>query len=193
MRILVTFFLLGVSLSFVSCKKGEGDPAFTLKSRYKRMLGEWKLKEGITTISIKDQQALHQLYTYTFTANEFLTNVVGKGTLQGPHVLSLSMGESDDFQVKEQFGTENRIYKGHWDFLQKQGEFKNKERLMFTLQAESANPGSFASFNKALNGFTYAIEALGKKDELILRTDDELMASYKDGDIYISARYVFSH
>jgi len=192
MRLLSVFLGILILSGNSSCKKGEGDPAFTFKSRHKRMSGDWKIKEGLTSVSFKNQQTVLNVTTYSFTANEYQIAVVGKGTIKEAHTLYLSIGAEDDFEMTENFGQVTKKLKGHWDFLGKRDDFKNKERILFNLQSESSNPGSYIYFNKGLNAFTFAIEALGNKEELILRTDEELLAATADGEIYLSSRYVFS-
>lgn len=65
---------------FNSCKKGEGDPAISLKSRKSRVAGEWTVSSLTSTSSSTSGPAVTSSSTYTFDGSTVKGSTTSGGT-----------------------------------------------------------------------------------------------------------------
>ena len=134
------------SVSFVGCKKGEGDPFLSLSSRKARLSGDWKVTKGEGT------------RTYTFASQNFSETLTYDGTTETT-VTTTGAGSSTNtdkytwemtFDKKGAFTmvyTDNNgssavveTMNGTWNFTGGVGEAKNKSSIV--LYVESDTQGS---------------------------------------------------
>jgi hypothetical protein len=132
MKIKAALLLL---LCFVvtSCKKGEDDPAFSLKSRASRLHGVWVLKSA--KVEGKYDQPGERSSDFVFISDgaKFTLDFADTSAVNvsGPHKLLLDIQKKGEMEVRETFFSEGYELKGTWDFLRKNGDSKNKEDIMF--------------------------------------------------------------
>ena len=185
-----------ICCSLTSCKKGEDDPSFTLQTRTARASSEWKMKEGLLTAKIVDINNQTASITYSLSGKEYSVGIIGKGTAVGPFEIQLTLEKDNSFLCKQLIDQNLEVTKGNWQFMKKQGEYKNKERMLFKTANNVATSNSFLSFSKAGFSFVYAISELSK-DRMVLECSNELIFADVIGNVndkvYITARYVFKN
>jgi hypothetical protein len=121
-------FLLAVCAitTMLSCKKGEDDPLFSLRSRKARVTGDWKMTSGSST-SASDPS---KVTTYNGT-----TATEGKDTY--PFTFKISFKKDGSFSYEVLTDNYHMSCKGTWDFTTGIGEYKNKEQLFLTITSRS--------------------------------------------------------
>lgn len=155
MKKTIKLFMLALMIAPViltGCKKGEGDPFLSLKSRKARLVGEWNVtagkgsstNSGITT-------------TWTYDGAQNVTTY--------PSPLPTS---TDKYTMKYTFekdGTYELVYtdnnnstpeistaKGTWNFTGRVGELKNKSQLVLTTTSYTTSAGTVTvSGSEAMN------------------------------------------
>lgn len=178
------------------CKKGENDPSFTIQTRTARASSEWKMKEGLLTAKIIDINNQSASITYSLSGKEYSVGIIGRGTAVGPFEIQLTLENDNSFLCKQVIDQDLEITKGTWQFMKKQGKYKNKERMLFKTANNVATSNNFLSFSKAGFSFVYAISEL-RKDRMVLECSNELIYADVIGNVndkvYITARYVFEN
>lgn len=193
-KIGVIVFTVLVALIFSNCKKSENDPLFSTKSRHTRACGLWTISSGSITSTYVDRNGVSSSVTYSLNNKNFTAEITGRGTLVGKFSLQLDMRDDDSFEVKQEFGGPLETYAGKWQFLHKSKDYKNKERMLFTLNANAASSVSLLSFSKGGFSFNYTINELSNDNKLVLVCEKELVLAEavngKSERYYISAQYV---
>jgi len=130
----ISILLITILTTISSCKKGEDDPFFTLRSRTSRLVGEWKVSELDYNVK-RTEDGITTDATYTY--------------LNGDIKISYKDGTYFDYKLFDRYtfeknGTyERRIeypngsYKlteGNWSWLKKNKDLglKNKEAILLT-------------------------------------------------------------
>ncbi len=179
-------------ICFVSCKKGEDDPIFSLRSRKARLTGDWHLSSGSLTLIYKKEGFTDYNETYNFTGDSYTSiNRVTGANQQGKYKLNITFNKDGGFSFLQLFGSSNVSGNGTWDFLKGVGEYKNKERLSFNASAIGGGSYWIDAFNKSKNYFIYNIVELRNK-KLVLETKEELI-EVSDADsvsYYVKSKYV---
>lgn len=192
--ITLSILLIISTITVQSCKKGENDPLFSLRTRTNRLSGNWKvvkeeIKETITNNQSGDTSyVINSIYNGTF-----------KATATTYSVLDTSFTTNDTIYYEEEIKFEsdgkysktfvlndltNTIFTdGNWIFLGKSDldNLKNKEAILLTTTVYTQTDGTNTSIDNYsnLDGETYVINQL-KNKELILtvnrssRSDDGL-------------------
>jgi hypothetical protein len=174
-----------------ACKKGADDPAFTFASRSARMEGSWKFSSGQVTLKINRASGQTGENTYIFTDAGYKITIGGIGTYEGPHFLKLTMSKDGRCVLEERIDSVTLKANGSWDFLGKGDDFKNKERVVFTLESAVGNSIVDLFFNKMQSTFVYGIREL-RKDRLVLETKEEIIFQKAGGDKYtVTSEYIF--
>lgn len=122
--------LVITALSFEGCKKGEGDPFLSLKSRKARVAGEWKVTKG----EGKDiSGSATTTWTYDGTTQ---TNTTGAFTSTDKFTDEYTFEKDGTFKLTE---TDNNgspavvtTVTGTWNFTGGVGDMKNKSQLLLT-------------------------------------------------------------
>lgn len=180
----VLFILTGILLTGMvleGCKKGEGDPGISLRSRKGRMTGEWKVSAGSTTHATATSGS-NVSTTTTYDG----TNAVSVNTVNGTaapattsgYTASLKIEKDGTFEKSEtsivNTTTTTTATKGKWNFLSGIGEFKNKEAVSFLVESVSTTTGSTTTVSSYTGedrpNVVYMIHTL-KNKELILKHD----------------------
>lgn len=125
---LIAMAAIIAATSFPGCKKGEGDPFLSLKSRKSRAAGEWKVTafsttytdpSGTDTETFDGTTVTYTSGTTTVTyAGEYTYTIEKDGTFKS-HSMESSTGYS---QTIDETGT--------WNFTSGVGEMKNKSQIV---------------------------------------------------------------
>lgn len=190
----ISILLIISTLTIQSCKKGDNDPLFSLRTRTNRLSGNWKvvkeeIKETITNNNVGDTSyVINSIYNGTY-----------KATITTYSVLDTTFTTNDTIYYEEEIKFEsdgkysktyilsdltNTIFTdGNWIFLGKSelDDLKNKEAILLTTTAFTQTDGTTTTIDNYsnLDGETYVINQL-KNKELILtvnrssRSDDGL-------------------
>jgi hypothetical protein len=123
MKILkLLLFIVMISITILSCRKGEGDPFLSLRTRKARITGEWKLKSGSITTKENDTT----IYT--------LYNGVSAETASGiyPYTEKFWFKKDGSFRIIYTNSSVSLTFNGLWRFGKriKEIELKNKEYII---------------------------------------------------------------
>ena len=172
MKKVIIVFTIGILVAsiFQSCKKGENDPAFSLRSRKARLVGEWVLTSGQQDIVV-DDGTTKTYTTYTYDG----ANRVESGSAPGTIVYSETVTINKDmtFQSVEHRDTDVLTIDGYWFFGRKSKELdlKNKETVRFTYKSISNSSGDIYGFtgNELMNnGKIWQLDQLKNKEIVVL-------------------------
>jgi hypothetical protein len=173
MKKTILFAVLGLTIAgstFTGCKKGEGDPFMSLKSRKSRMAGDWKIESGTQT-NVNGSNTT----TYTFTAT-----TVSDGTNTDTYALNYKIEKDGTFEsIETQSNTGYSVMtttKGRWNFVGKVGDFKNKDHAIFYVDSEvtvttfgSNTTTSTDTYTGDQNSYVVELHTL-KSKELVIKT-----------------------
>ncbi|OQA01464.1 MAG: hypothetical protein BWY70_00369 [Bacteroidetes bacterium ADurb.Bin408] len=112
-----------------SCKKGEGDPSLSLRSREGRLKGEWKLVSGTET-------GTSGTTTYTATFTETMCTYVYGGNSQSftyTEVVEFLKGNEFKSTITEDGQIET--CEGYWAFMDGYDEYANKEMVVIRVKS----------------------------------------------------------
>lgn len=192
MKYLLTFgavlFLLTVNVS--SCKKGDHDPFFSLKTRKARLTGKWVVSSSedvsmYTNISNNDSSNI--IVTKTVTSfdgyNEKMTYEITINGVATNDIPLLAYGiYTEEFEFKKdgtfsKIKNGNEIREGNWMFLgkNKDTKIKNKEALLlnYTKTTITDNSGIVTSSSSyfGLPGTSeiYLIDELKSKEIILIK------------------------
>jgi hypothetical protein len=170
---LILASLIVSAFTFEGCKKGEGDPFLSLRSRKARVAGEWKVVKG---------EGTHRITSNNVTYN---TTSTYDGTMETNVMTPGNVTTTDKYTVEYTFekdGTFTMIYtdnngnssdvstqKGNWNFTGGVGETKNKSQLMLTYTSVSDSNGSMTYSGTDAPTYIYNIYQL-KSKEMILES-----------------------
>jgi len=182
-----------------SCKKGENDPGFSLKTRKGRITAEWKLKEG-------------QIIEETIEGSSFSTKVIsfdgenmsyeGKSfpyseifTIERDGTFAKTLKSTTDYKVSQNQApqtidiTTNQT--GVWYFIggSKNQEYENKERVAFeTLSiVTSSSEASYTPISEKYTGTQNAeILVLDRlaRTEIIVTIDNSVEYNNEKGELF---------
>jgi hypothetical protein len=169
---LSTVLLLLFAFIFDSCKKGENDPAISLRSRKARVAGEWKLTAGTRT-SVSGSPSTTTTTTYNGTTMQ-TTVTSSLGTTVGDatgYTETIEMDKDGNFTYTVVDDGNTDIYKGTWNFTGGVGETKNKSQIMFNI-TNITSGGSTSSYTgtDALGDIVVVVDELRNK-KMVWKTD----------------------
>lgn len=172
-----------VSALFTACKKGENDPAFSLRSRKSRISGEWTMESATwhkpdTMITYNGE---NMVFSYEVGGN------LATDTLQAQHNITFNKDGTYEEVIITDYPTEYRgnglpaytltkTVKGLWNFTGGNNDTKNKSQLLLRVTEvlkSASNAGSnidALTFQGQTGGFIYEIDRLAGK-ELTLKYD----------------------
>ena len=187
------FFILSLSICFSSCKKGEDDPSFSLRTRKARIKGDWHLISGNLKLSYTKPNVTYGDNIYTLSKNSYTLVTTGNGgVFTGGYSLDLTFDKKGEFNFKQAIDTLKLNATGIWDFMDGTVDEKKKERIVCNISSINKGSGWIDAFNKSNYNFSYKIREL-RKEKLVLETEEELVASSsKDSSsVYVTSKYVF--
>ena len=112
-----------------SCKKGEGDPFLSLKSREGRLKGEWKLTEGTETGTMGTTS-----YTATFTET-MCTYVYSGQSSTFPYTEVVEFLKDNEFKSTVTNDGDIETCEGFWAFMDGYDELSDGELLVIRLKS----------------------------------------------------------
>lgn len=167
-KITVAVLMLG-TLALESCKKGEGDPALSLRSRKARLAGEWTVSAGKGS-----QTSGSTTITWTYDGAQQITTYPSP-LPQGTDKFTLTMTiEKDGTWTSTLTDTDtnpdpNYVESGTWNFTGGVGEEKNKSSIV--MMVTSRNDGSSTVTYTGSDAPTYMYDIYQLKNkEIIVKT-----------------------
>lgn len=135
---LLTLILLGTSLLFTSCRKGEDDPFLSFRSRNARLSGKWELVESSKRY---EQREDLKIIATTFKLNggtmEVIQSQLGRPNLIGEFDYSerieFDKDGTYDHEIKEE--GERYINRGNWMWIHEneQEDVGDMEAIVLTI------------------------------------------------------------
>jgi hypothetical protein len=145
MKKTILFFagIIFSSILFEGClKKGDNDPAISLRSRKARVAGDWKLSSG--SISFMEM-ATGSNYTATFNGSSATIS----GTIFGfpvndtyPYTMQLKMQKDGTYESIINDDGDITTEKGNWNFSGGNGDYKKKEQVVLKPTTITDNNGT---------------------------------------------------
>lgn len=118
-----------VLITFCSCRKGDGDPVISFRSRTCRLTGEWKFKSGkyVFKDDINTFEATYNDGVYSTNQGESGTytweiNINKDGTWKEIHTETSTVPTNS---------TSTEIYEGKWNWIEGIGDVKSKSQVIF--------------------------------------------------------------
>lgn len=190
LRCLVAIILLVLlPVLFPACKKGENDPAFSLRSRKSRISGEWTMASATwskpdTTISYDGENLV---FSYEID-DDLITD-----TLQVQNNITFNKDETYEEVIITDYPTDwwgnglpaytlTETVKGLWNFTEGGSDTKNKSQLLLRVTEvlkSASNSGSnidALTYQGQTGGVIYDIDRLANK-ELTLKYDFVITAN----------------
>jgi hypothetical protein len=190
-----TIISILVTLTLFSCKKGEDDPAISLRSRKERLAGEWSLASGKLTESYDDHaNAIKFGRSFTFKSGRYEASqtIVNYTQFKGAFSLKLIIDKNGTFTSKEQFDSRELHAEGVWDFLQKSGDLKNKEEVNFIVgKLSKGSSYDYHVFNWGLTTMRYRIKELRNKT-LVLTVQNDVVTNPAEFDLNYVGEFTFT-
>ena len=181
-KILITVLITSLFSVISSCKKGDGDPFLSLKSRASRLAGEWTWTSSEYELSafsnfngINHTSSVISTYngsTETYIESSTNNGVTSSDTISENFTVSWTINKDNTYKIEYASAEGNMTQEGIWSFYgkNKEEELKNKEAVSFitTKETWSAEGMSSSDNYKTLSGRVFRIEAL-KNKELTLK------------------------
>ncbi|HEY1038864.1 MAG TPA: hypothetical protein VGF30_05625 [Bacteroidia bacterium] len=166
------FCLLLIVSSFVSCKKGSEDPAFSFRTRKNRVVGAWSIKSGRYTYEAKDLSGtlvVSDGYKYSEKTYEYVPINAPAGVVYtGGHAYNLTFRKNGTFVLRETFDGFVTTYMGRWDFNQGVGDAKAKEQINLHYDSVENYTGTKTYKGNQTNATFSIIELRNKKMKISL-------------------------
>ena len=186
-----TLLIFG-TISIVSCKKGENDPALSLKSRNARIAGTWKFIGGerqTIDYDAGNQETFTNNITYngtSYTETSSFQDVSGTTTFPSETVsytLEYTFDRDGNFNMSEIEDGNSDIDKGFWYWVGKSKvqELKKKEVLVITItESNDGQIDTYAGTAITADGSFQLDRLTGKEMTIIL----DMQNTYSDGDTF---------
>ena len=187
-------FLLTANLT--SCKKGENDPALSLKSRKARLTGEWT----VTNMTGDESQIYTDLnISESYSANRVYNGKNQINTIKDVNGNVKNVSTSDDFTLtftfkkdgtftiaqKETANSSEMSSSGNWVFLDKNknSKLKKKEAILLSMTSEkSVNNGesSVSTFSglQGSSSLIFEIDELKSKKMTLIDESEQVKESF---------------
>jgi len=139
-----------VVISLSSCKKGDNDPALSLRTRKARLTGEWEMT-SMSYTNAGSYTATGALSNGTKTeTNDFGGTMV---SYSYPYTMNIEFLKDGSFVGTETADGDVTKYEGIWAFLcgSKEAELKKKEAVVLTYTKITYSDGS----NETINAQSY--------------------------------------
>jgi hypothetical protein len=176
---------------YVSCKKGEDDPKFSLLTRKARVAGDWHFQEGTINVGTKDSKGSYSALSYKLEQSKYSVDYIGKGAhFEYGFDLSVEFTKDGHVTIHQKMDTLNIETNGTWDFEGKVGKYKNKESINIQLGSFTGVSYFYRTFNKGQTNFSYRIKELRNK-KMVLVCEEEMASLTENAGIYITAEYTF--
>jgi hypothetical protein len=194
-NIIKGFLALFVLLSIASCKKGENDPALSLRSRTARLTGEWKVSSStFTSTNSNGLASSTNTSSYDGVVENFTFYVAGQpvvGTIN--YAYDMTFNKDGSFLITTTY--DNGFIEtvaGSWAFMgkNKAAEIKNKELVVLSnkvITEKSGNNNYTEMYKGTFMTSDYLILDRLSNNEIII-TIDETNNSTSTGNTNSSSR-----
>lgn len=190
--VLAAALLIFGTMTIVSCKKGENDPALSLKSRTARLVGTWKLVSGEETTMDYDagnQETWTETITYdgsaytSVTSFQDVSGTVTNAPFTVSYTLEYTFEKDGSFSLTQIEDGNSDIDKGfwYWGGKSKTQELKKKETVVITIT--ETNDGQIDTYGgTAVSAdLSFQLDRLtGKELSIIV----DIHNTYNNGDMY---------
>jgi len=176
---LITVFLVA------GCKKGEEDPSISLRSRAKRLEGDWRLVSGNASYTTDGYNE-----TYVFTGTKVKLTTTLYYPVEGIYLLGLKIKKAGTFTLKEYLLGAKLEASGTWNFNTGVGETKKKEEVIFTIDDVQMGYTGYNIFNRNSTHFVYKIKELRDK-KLVINSAGKIYSESKGRYATFSTDYIF--
>ncbi|MDX2172476.1 MAG: hypothetical protein SFY56_05105 [Bacteroidota bacterium] len=170
--ILNLFSLLIITHVFFGCKKGDNDPAISLRTRKSRVAGEWIMKTGNAGITIDDHVNPPFNQDIKMDGTKAQINETEAGNIGIIYIANYSFyitfKKDGTFNFNENFNGSILEASGKWNFLGGVGETKNKESIVLKIESVSKGYTRDNLFNKLGTEIIYEITELRNKKMTLL-------------------------
>lgn len=138
-QFLIFFALMGSFILTASCKKGENDPFFSLRSRKARLTNQWHLKSGTETIhslglqlQVKYSETVKSINDSAYSYSEII-----EFKKNGEYTWTITTNNS------------TLTEEGYWEFGRKNKEldYKSKEIVYLIAQSITSSGAQFSETN----------------------------------------------
>ena len=131
-KTIIVLLVGAVLVSFLdSCKKGEDDPAISLKSRTARLKGEWELVSGVGSY-------VNPNYTYTVTySGTTATTTQGSNSSTRPYSEKHEFGKNNVYKYTLSDDNSMKFTEGFWTFIGGYDDYSKKEMVLVRTKFES--------------------------------------------------------
>lgn len=180
------FVLLLAILALTECKKGEDDPAISLRTRKARLEGEWRLVSGNASYTT---DAYNE--SYVFKSGDVSIASTLYYPMTGKYFLSLNIEKDGKFNFKELFLGIVLEASGTWNFNTGVGEEKKKEDVIFSIDKVKKGYTNGANFfNRNSTNIVYKIKELRNK-RLVISSAGKIYSDSKGRYATLSTEYIF--
>jgi hypothetical protein len=187
--LLIILFFSFVCVFIVSCKKGDGDPFLSLRSRKARLTGDWKVSSLKSTYKYNNKtfettfDGSYKKVVFTVkdtivngSASSFIETMNYYGEIMVDYYKNGSYIYTETFQDAGTGNAVTKDYKGNWYFMgsNSQNKYKNKELLAMQVTEYNYNTYIDDDFSTIFQGTNtldvYEIYQL-KNSEIILKVN----------------------
>lgn len=164
------------SLALESCKKGEGDPFLSLRSRKGRVAGEWKVSAGSGSSTSGSSTT-----TFTYDGATY-TTTSGSNSVSIARTMNYTFEKDGAFtftQVTTSSGYSETITQtGTWNFTGGVGEVKNKSQIIMTILSDAVSTTIGSSTTSSTDTYTGS-DAPSMMADIYQLKNKEMIFKYK--------------
>lgn len=164
--------LIIITTTFFGCKKGENDPAISLRTRKARVIGEWNMKTGTAGITIDNHINPPYNQDIKMDGSKAEINQTESGnvgiTYIGNYTFYITFKKDGTFNFNENFAGDILDASGTWNFVGGVGKAKNKESIVLKIETVSKGYTRDNLFNKLGTEIIYEITELRNKKMTLL-------------------------
>lgn len=184
--------LLGVCLTvFTQCKKGEDDPALTLRTRKARVVGDWKAVSGTSSYSDEgpsfknSSEVTYDGINYKGIETVASGNDSQRSSFSGTFSYEILFESNGCYKITETYNGKPFVSTGTWNFTGNIGDNKNKEQIVLTQNNYEGN-----SFKGNTIQQTYNIKELRNKKMVLYSHSRSEYNGYSQNQ---SEEFTFEH
>ena len=179
-------------LLFTNCKKGDDDPAFSLRTRKARVTGDWHIESGSVGITSKSKNAAPYSQRFVLNGSELTMTETYQGGIptiyKGMYSLNVKFENNGRFDMVEALGVNTLRAKGTWRFTSKGGDEKNKESMVMEINEITSGTTYYNLFNRLGTVVVYQIKELRDK-RMVLVCSNNLDLSINENDTRFSSTF----
>lgn len=168
--------LVIASFGFAGCKKGEGDPFLSLKTRKSRVAGEWKTTSGTgTTTTVSGSFTSTETLSYDGAIETKTTTTVpttATVTSTSKYTDEYDFEKDGTFKIthtdNDNTPADVNITQGTWNFTGGVGDAKNKSQLVLTVTSVTSGNSTITYTGSDCMKMVLDLYELKSKEMIIL-------------------------